>query len=309
MAAFRFPSVRRRVVNRGKFLMTHPPFLKEVARQAQAWDREHPAFAIGERMYPTEEKPPVGAICVYPLPLIKVIDASNRRMNSRPHRPDLGPEEQQLEDAAFTAAFLWRTLVLELCQAWWPPEYFPNWMGRHDHPAAMLVSACLLWDPKLFYPSFSQRWVSGQLLSPIGFVVDPRDHDKQPDVLRWRETYCEFARLIEDAVQQGRRVTAEFLAEAERAAWSAGATAAARAQPKGQRWGEGPWFVHLHRGITTSDWRELERRIFRDGEMPSRMIGERLEEHARALKARGESDRRIAGILGISTKAVSALLR
>lgn len=291
------PKMRRRFVKRGKFLTTNRRFLKAIQQEVEEWDRAHPLFTIGDRKYPPQNLNESWVETPQPprlyFAMINVNDAYQSELRAQASELQI-----DLQDAIYHACMDWSTLLRRLCEAWWPPDKFPNWMGRYGHPALRFFAACLLMNPIQVQP---EELIGTEGLSPISLSFDPLDPNAPPLVAFWRTQYEFVMQHLSEAISNGIAITPEWLESIKAGAQESGSSAFDEAHRSGRE--QTHLFLPLLPGMSTTDLRGLEpiimsrlRPHYRDG--PAR-------EQVLALEAQQYSVKRSAEELGVSRDTVT----
>jgi len=282
------PSIRHRFVVRATTVRADPLFLEQVTEIRRTWSQAHPEFSLSLPEWAPDPLPEGDPVIVFP-PKVELFAS--------------GAVNQDAPENVQQAGGHWIDLVMKLCRSWWPIEYgFHNWLaGFFSHPAALFVSACLLWRPE----SVSEESIVVGNLGPQPIPFDPRDEWAHPGAMYWRMYASTLAKLIDDAITDGGRIDETWGDRAARAASQAAWME--RAQTLRSNPDEMFWYLPLFPGVKTSDGKDLVSNIHLTltavyGDDP---VGDR----ARDLKLSGLSNAKIAKLLGTSTKTIARWLK
>jgi hypothetical protein len=294
----RLPSIRARFVKRARHLQRHRPFLRALEDALARWNERYPELAIHDRGVPPDHPPEWWDFEPMPAFLFSAYVAYQERL--------------QADEAAVPPLGLpkWRRLLRELCRAWWPSEYYPNWTDGDlypiDHPAMPFVAACLLWQPALLVP---EEWISSKPLSPDALGFDPSGRTPlemlqlQELMIRASEAADDLADACAAKPQPPEEVLKELFDRAETTIRALG-TVLHSWKPKDSAsptQGEGFYYVRIFPGMTSSDWRALESSALE-------CAATALRDRARRLAEDGHSIRSIASLLGVSRLTVKRML-
>ncbi len=308
-------SATKRFLVRAAKIGEDSEFKGKLNQARKDWNRDYPTYQI------KPHTPNIVAQAAFdwfrlPLPsrLAQAIkpwdDGSWRARLAAIHPDDLNTRAEELwEEAtkAFDAASQWGTRVDLLTHEGWPPNTYPNWIGRtFPNPARRFVAACLIWGLDNVQP---EEWIEpipyAALIQSVPF--DPTIPGFIPETFGWQAAFNALAKSIEEALAEGMPLTPEvgthLIDRARRHGEQMELGAAAWAR---QRDPEGFRFVRLRRGMDTSDWRRLERAFIQSqidtyGDMP-------WANEARRLDAAGMSTRQIASKLSVGRSTVGRWL-
>jgi hypothetical protein len=288
----RAPSIRRRFINRARYLKEDRGYRSALGRAIAQWNGEHPAYAIlGQPAVPERWQIGPGQWLVYPPQLLtrmRIEGEQLRNARDRDHVDAFWAQERTSE-----ATYQWRQLVCQLCEAWWPQRYFPNWapLAPYEHPAGPFVSACLLFN-LLDVP---EAWILDVGPSPIGLRYDPRDLNRTPDAVRDRVLWNGFMQGLDQAIEAGTTITKDVVSRIACAAAPEALRAAHDAyleQPL--------YFFYVPAGMNAEEWRALARWCTESGDHSA----PGWPGQARKLKREGHSQEAIARLLGIDRRQV-----
>ncbi len=285
------------------------------------WNRDYPTYQVGLLTRNTGDQETFDWSGL-PLPpqLARVIkawhdgswetrleDMHRRAMHNREDFNALADKMWEGASKGFDAASKWENRVHRLADEGWPPNTYPNWIGRtFPNPARRFVAACLIWGLDNVQP---EEWIEpipyADLIQSVPF--DPTIPGLIPETFGWRQAFNALAKSIEEALAEGTPLTPEagtqLIDRARRHGEQMELGAATWAR---QRDPEGFRFVRLRRGMDTSDWRALERAFIQSqidayGEAP-------WADEARRLDAARMSTRQIASKLGVGRSTVGRWL-
>lgn len=290
---FFIPTIHRRFLNRATFLRRHPPFRRFLDEERDTWSARYPAFRLDERSIPPHGPSFVGMDTPHPQRLMEELSTVYEYVD----RGRLTQQEHDRYQHAEEARLYWRDRMRELCNMWWPPEYYPNPIGHHRfHPALAFVGGCMLYRLDLV----PDRWVKPYVSGVQGVYYDPGDIDNIPEVVFYRTLFSSTVRHLNSALESGTVITPDVIGEAARSAFDdALRQRQERDQPLFQ-------YVAIYPGMTTSDWRALEP-IVQDS-LSWHLRREPLDAVARRLVDEGKSIRSVAGLLGVSRRTVERML-
>jgi hypothetical protein len=295
-------SLRRRFVMRGKYLQQHPPFRHALEQYRDKWDRSHPRFPA-HKVWDVP-LPPCNPGLVLPLP--SSLQHEWERYHQERHGFEAECQARGDINSYYVPSFWtqkalwamddWQTTVVEICQQWWPPEYYPNWLEPPRHPAGAFVAACLIMEPAhvptdwIAQDGFVPRRITsrGKALSVFGPTL-------------WRSRHQVFLAGLREAIRNGSQISENLIAELESTAEQSAAVAALDALSEAApNHGEDDLYIPLVPGLSTYDLAGLEPILVELGDEADR----RLHEQARELRNAGHSVRSIAGTLGVDRHTV-----
>jgi hypothetical protein len=294
------PPIRRRYVTRARTLQSDRAFRSEVEGRRAAWNSAYPAYA-----FPDHGQPPLT------LPDHEVF---------YPPRLPLWPTEDMplaARDTAFRAGGDWMQHLWDLCLAFWPPEYYPNYGYDGAHPAMRFAAASLLWGPKAITP---QDGITPFNLRPRPAVRSPHFPLLPPEAEYWRTRYEALrgwlSLLASDggAARLGHKASAIIRCAMEEVDRANDAVAQAAYEQAMRQRGRGDYAVPLLPGITTSDWEAAEAEVVRvaagysDEPNQWTIHDTPVRKHAAKLYAAGHSQLGIARLLGIHRRTVERWL-
>jgi hypothetical protein len=288
------PSLRERYVTRAKYLKQDPAFREVIEKERGFWNDRFPAFAIRMPSYPPDSHREDGpGRIIYPPQLA----SAAQRLDA--HLTPATWDAEERETAAIRDE--WWKLCRRLAATWWPERHFPVWRTiAFDHPALPFISACLVYLLEMV----PEEWIArDQALQVSRSSVDPQS-DLDQRVQYWIAYAQTLEAALAEAADRSEALTAEQVTDARAAAEQAG-RAAYRAHDPGdpQTWVH---FVQLVPGMTTSDWRDLEKQVMA---IHNRLYGTNpMAVLARRLRDKGYSDYRIARELGFSERHAARIL-
>jgi hypothetical protein len=182
---------------------------------------------------------------------------------------------------------------MDLCNIWWPEQYYPNWLPRFGHPALIFTGGCVVWQ-MLFV---DEEWIRSEQLQPLLLRWDPGPFGMHPLTKYYMTAFERLKSRLADALREKGFITGDLLDQLAEAADDDGVDAAlhdlsvaiSRA------------YIPLLPGLTTSDWGRL-------GSMMLEYTDDGLARAACELHAQGQSIRSIGILLGVDRRTVQRWL-
>jgi hypothetical protein len=307
-------AVRDRYVRRAENLKSHRPFLDALAAARAGWNDRYPTHRLPQRVDDIPEDLDPDAYSPFdPPPLVRRSTPPGPRLGVVPGYflpTDREPTPAELTREAWSLCVNdWGDLKQRLCEAWWPPEWFPPTpFGRYGHPALKFVWACLYWKPCSLE---AKQWIAQYPLrisytSRDLFGIGPPMAD--PEVEYHRVLHETFRAGIRAASRTGEPITDAIIDREEETARAMAVRARSAAVAHESR-RLTPYFA-IFPGMTWRDWRAMERPAVDAAE---ERRPDALPAHwrviARKLREDGMSANKIAFSLGISLSTVQRELR
>jgi hypothetical protein len=247
------PSIRKIFVKHARKLKRKPAFLRALQEQRTAWNLAWPRFAIGQLGPPPAEQFWLPNDFPIPPPLARASEEYNRLLAAR--RPI--EEKAAIGEPVHGAFQAWRTILIRLCEAWWPADVYPNWVCPWEanpiiHPAWNFLAACLVWQPT----QVPEEWIRAYGLTPVARNYDPSNPEGPGRVVFYRALCERLYTTLADAFAD----SPDQMALLESAARDAFRAAVQAQRARGETREPDRWFVPLYPGLTSTDWQRFRAR-------------------------------------------------
>jgi hypothetical protein len=276
--------------------MNHPPFLDDLGRARDSWNERHPNDRITGSGVPDDEpfiRNSAGEeLWVAHPPQLRSAYAahySRARSGADGYEPGSHP-------SLSVAAEDWTALVSELCERWWPPAIFPNWLPA-GHPAAPFVSAALIWNTRLL----SDDWIVTASPRPLALRHDPQKPDSH---VAWRAQDTAWSVLTRSLLRalfdQQESVSLDDFETAVRNADLAALDVWGQEISQGDLYRARYWAVPLYAGMSREDWKKLAEEALRI----ARSAENRIDKMAVEKLKNGQGVASVANDFGLSRPTV-----
>ena len=245
------PSVRHRFVARAKFLSTHRPFLQELSDARVRWNAEQPDYQVTGQGLPDATLPTNASgqrLGEFMPPRLRQLFDSWYALE----REGRAPDDASHHPALLPGSGAWNTLILRLCNKWWTPDHYSNWLHAGD-PAAPFVSAAIIWDPRLV----DSNLVVDADPSPQGYAYDPRNPSSDPFNQASNEAWRVLLQTVEMLFQEYETLKSSDFRWAVAQAQMAALQLLDGPIERGEMFRPRFWQVPLFAGMSGKDWDKL----------------------------------------------------
>jgi hypothetical protein len=210
------------------------------------------------------------------------------------------PENVNEHPGMLPSSEAWNRLVTNICGRWWSDERFPNWLWAR-HPAAPLVSACIVWDPRLV----DAELVTDLDPSPHSLDFDPQYPSGHAAQRASNEAWRVLLDTVDSLFSDRQSLTPADFQWAVRQAQSAAIGIWREATASGELFSDRYWVVPIYPGMSGEDWRKIAARALD--------VARAKEDHIRNLAiemlALGHSETEVANEFGYSRPTIAGLAR
>lgn len=187
---------RQRYINRARYLKDNRSFQRACADAAADWNELFPDFPVRRERVPPDALAYQAHAFVLPPALEKIRSLSkvshqlsvDRRISIKSDHPDEAKRAHEAKrpliiadpyatDATtvgkrtLSAKQIWRGRILALCDRFFLPLDFPDWLNCPCHPAHHFVAACVIWNPQFV----REEWIVHGQTPVISIPFSPHD--------------------------------------------------------------------------------------------------------------------------------------